>query len=154
MHFLLFSLNSLTPKIWVYRPKSSLQEFHRPRYWNFHFQLAAILKNGRKGQSVPGFFLATSRISFLGVHWRKWYHSWRIMGGCMGTPVGLWTIGLKFCKCIVSVNRPNNKRANIDKCENVGKYKNIGMTCFCEIMMYFMYFWTLWHTFWQMWKRR
>ena len=32
---------------------------------------ALPFENGRKGQSVPVFFLATSRISFLGVHWRK-----------------------------------------------------------------------------------
>ena len=38
-HFWLFSLNSLTLKIWVQRPKSSL-DFHRPRYWNFHFRMA------------------------------------------------------------------------------------------------------------------
>ena len=60
------------------------------KIWNFHFRLAAILKNGLKGQSVPVFFLATSRISVLGVHRRKWYHSWRIMR----TPVGLWTTRL------------------------------------------------------------
>ena len=67
---------------YMYRDQNQVYRSSIDRYWNF--RLASIFKNGRKGQ-------------------HREYHSWESTeendttpggswgGGCMGTPVGLWT---------------------------------------------------------------
>ena len=58
----------------------------------FSFSTGGHFEKWLKRAVTPRFFfLATSRISFLGVHWKKLYHSWRIMGGgegAWGPPLG------------------------------------------------------------------
>ena len=45
-----------------------------------------------KRWGCPTYKVLTSRLFISGVHWTKWYHSWRILWGCTVTPLGPWTI--------------------------------------------------------------
>ena len=54
-------------------------------------------ESAQKGGGGPTYKALTSRLLISGVHWTKWYHSWRILGGgggCTVTPLDPWTIFL------------------------------------------------------------